>query len=151
MRACPRRVRLNHGDFRMTSAALTRFARWLLVATGAGDLGAGLILASVPVAGLSLAGLTISGGEATTYLRWVGVFAAAVGAVYLRGGLQPGALRIRETLVVTLIFRIAVGAYATFAVVRGWLAPAWSAVALANVGLVILQTGLLVKGAGRDE
>jgi hypothetical protein len=135
----------------MTSAALTRFARWLLLATGVGDLGAGVTLAIAPLAGLSLAGLTMPEGDATAYLRWVGVFAAAVGAVYLRGGLQANAFRIRETLVVTLIFRMAVGTYATFAVLRGWLAPAWSAVAIANVGLVVLQAGLLAKGAGRDE
>jgi hypothetical protein len=133
----------------MIAATTTRLARHLLLVVGAGDVGAGLALACVPAAALGLAGLTEPDAEATVYLRWVGIFAAAVGGLYLRGALGPAA-RLREVLGATLIFRSVVGAYATFAVLRGWLAPVWSGVAIANLGLVAAQLVFLAKGAGRD-
>lgn len=133
---------------RMSSVTPTRLARWLLLATGVGDVGAGLALAFAPAAALAMAGLAAPGDEALVYLRWVGVFAGAVGVLYLRGG--SGA-RVREVLGSTLIFRAPVGVFVTVAVLRGWLAPVWAGVALINVGLVVVQAGLLAKGAGRDE
>jgi hypothetical protein len=133
----------------MIAATTTRLARHLLLVVGAGDVGAGLALACVPASALGLAGLAAPNAEATVYLRWVGIFAAAVGGLYLRGALGPAA-RLREVLGATLIFRSAVGAYATFAVLRGWLAPVWSGVAIANLGLVAAQLVFLAKGAGRD-
>lgn len=133
----------------MIAATTTRLARRLLLVVGAGDVGAGLALACMPAAALGLVGLATPDAEASVYLRWVGVFAAAVGGLYLRGALGPAA-RLREVLGATLIFRTAVGAYATFAVLRGWLAPVWSGVALANLGLVAVQIVLLAKGAGRN-
>lgn len=135
----------------MIAKASTRYTRWLFLAVGLGDLGAGLALAFVPAMVLPWLGLAAPGAEAEAYLRWIGTFAAAVGATYLWGGVagEPG--RLRSALGFTMIFRVAVGLYATVAVVRGWLAPTWAAVAVANGGLVVAQSWLLAKGAGRDE
>lgn len=133
----------------MTSDSYSRLASRLLPVVGVGDVAAGLALAGVPAAVLPLAGLTPPGAEALVFLRWVGIFAAAVGAAYLLGGCSraPGALR--WTLLLTLPFRAGTGVFVTWALVRGALALPWAAVAAVNLGLVAAQAALLAKGAGR--
>lgn len=134
----------------MTSSNLTSFTRWLMLATGAGDVVAGVMLACVPAAFLSLAGLVPVGAEAEVFLRWVGTFAAAVGAAYLFGAIGHAPGRLRATLGLTLIFRLATACFGVMALALGWLAKPWATVVVVNVGLVIVQGWLLAKGVGNE-
>jgi len=131
------------------SAALVRFARGLALGAGVLDVGAGLGLGFAPGLVLGWAGLAAPGAEALVYLRWVGVFAAAVGASYLLALAAGGTARLRAVLEFTLVFRLAVGTFAAAAVVRGWLAPLWAVVAVADFALAGLQGWLLAKGVFR--
>ena len=135
----------------MTHAALPTYARWLVLATGAGDVAAGLALVAAPGAVLPLVGLAVPEGDGAVYLRWVGLYAAALGAAYLLGGQTraPGALR--AVLSLTLPFRLGTGVFVSLAVGRGALAAPWLFVAAINLALVAAQGWLLAKGVDRAD
>lgn len=116
------------------------------------DLASGLGFLAQPALMLRLMGVTQVFGD-LVYLRFVGVFVAAVGAVYLwawRRSLVSGdEALLRATLELTIIFRFATGTFAAWAVLRGWLIPAWSLVTLADYAIIAAQLWLLRRGAVR--
>lgn len=133
----------------MTFLPSSRIARRLMLVIGGGDVAAGLALASVPVVVLPMAGLTPPAEEALVFLRWVGVFAAAVGSACLLGALSRDPGSLSGALLLTLPFRAGTGVFVTWALLREALAPAWMAVAAVNLGLVAAQTILWLKGVRR--
>lgn len=129
----------------MTDNALNPFARALAWSVGVLDLGAGLTLALVPWAALSWIGIELPGADAGVFLRWVGVFVAAVGAAYLRAA-SGSPERLRMGIEFTLWFRGATGLFSAWAIARGWLGMGWLAVPLVNLGLTGAQWWLLARG-----
>ena len=84
-------------------------------------------------------------GDGWVFLRFVGAFVAAVGAVYLWTALRPAPARVRALLEFTLFFRFAAGAYAAAAILTGTLHSAWSSVPATDFALVALQAWLLAR------
>lgn len=133
----------------MTADSLLKGARGLAVAAGGLDFATGLGLVSVPAFTLARMGAPIPGGEALLYVRFVGVFVAAVGASYLGALALGGAARLRNVFGFTLPFRIGAGTFTGLAVALGALAPAWLAVTATDFALAGAQGWLLAKGMGR--
>ena len=128
----------------------SRLARWLVLGAGAMDFLTGLGLVFAPVRVLPLMGVPAPGMEALAFLRWVGAFVGAVGAVYLWGFVRWRRLR-RAVLELTVFFRLAAGIFCAGAILRGWLPPAWWSVPGTDLTLVAVQAVLLAKGAGRHD
>lgn len=134
----------------MTEASLLKGARGLALAAGGLDFATGLGLVALPAFTLARMRAPIPGPEALLYVRFVGVFVAAVGASYLGALGRGGASRLRAVFTFTLPFRAGAGAFTGVAVAAGALAPAWLAVTATDLALVGVQSWLLVKGVGRD-
>jgi hypothetical protein len=126
-------------------------ARGLAVAAGAMDGATGLGLVAAPGLTLAAMGVAAPGAEALVFLRWVGAFVGAVGASYLVALARGGAMRLREVLVVTLLFRAAAGGYAAWGVASGALEWRWVLVAITDGALVVAQVWLLRRGGWGDE
>ena len=128
----------------------TQLARWLALGAGALDGAMGGSLLVGPAFTLQAMGLRVPGAEALLFVRFVGVLVAAVGASYLWAWWRP-VERLRVVLGVTILFRLATGAYTGVAVLLGALPRAWGQVTFADSALIAAQTWLLAKGAGRDD
>jgi hypothetical protein len=122
-----------------------RFARRLALGAGLLDFGTGLGLAFLPAKVLPLMRVPTPSDEALVYLRFVGVFVAAVGASYLLAIPGGRRSRLRSILEFTLIFRLAAGVFATVAIGNGWLALAWAGVPAADFALLGIQLWLIAK------
>jgi len=127
-----------------------QLARWLALGAGAldGAMGGGLLMG--PAFTLQAMGLPVPGAEALLFVRFVGVFVAAVGATYLWAWWRP-VERLRVVLGATIFFRVATGSYTGAAVLLGALPRAWGQVTLADSALIAAQAWLLAKGAGRND
>lgn len=138
----------------MNPAAATNAARWLALGAGSLDAatGAGLVLAPASVLPLML--VPVPGAEALVFVRFTGVFVGAVGASCLWGLLDwrrsGSPAFLRGVLRVTILFRLAAGAFTAAAVARGWLGAAWLSVTATDWTLAALQGWLLAKGACRE-
>jgi hypothetical protein len=134
----------------MTPIKLNRLAEFLSFGAGLLDFGTGLGLMGAPELMLRLMGVTEVFGD-LVYLRFVGAFVAAVGFSYLwalrRWKGDGNAGLVRATLEITIIFRLAVGAFVAWAILRGWLVPAWGSVTLTDFLLAAAQAWLLRRGA----
>ena len=128
----------------------TILARWLAWGAGAMDFGTGVALVSAPAWTLARMGVAAPGAEAWVFVRFVGAFVGAVGAIYLWAAQRPGE-RLRVVLGATMWLRGAAGAFVFGAVVAGALARGWWSVTATDGGLVLAQAWLLAKGAGRDD
>lgn len=128
---------------------LNTLARWLALVAGLMDFSTGLGLVFLPEFTLKLMGVGVPGQEALVFVRFVGVFVAAVGASYLWALLAP-VMRLRTVFGATILFRAGAGSFTGIAVLAGTLAPAWLAVTATDIGLVLLQTWLLRRGVYRD-
>jgi hypothetical protein len=81
-------------------------------------------------------------------MRWIGLFVASVGAVYLypwllRGGALRRDQRLATVVEVTALQRAAVALFVCGAVAAGALAPGWLVVALFDGGVAMAQSALL--------
>lgn len=123
-------------------------ARLLCIFAGAMDTLAGLGLMLIPTIVLPLMWVTVPGAEALIFLRFVGAFVAAVGCTYLWALAAPAG-RLRVVLGATIFFRLAAGGYSLSAIALGHLSPWWLSVPVTDFGLVLAQTLLLRRGAGR--
>jgi hypothetical protein len=128
----------------------TQLARWLALGAGTLDGAMGGCLLVGPTFTLRAIGLGVPGAEALLFVRFVGALVAAVGASYLWAWWRP-VERLRVVLGVTILFRLATGAYTGAAVLLGALPRAWGQITLADSALIAAQTWLLAKGAGRDD
>jgi hypothetical protein len=122
-----------------------RFARWFVLAAGGMDFLTGIGLVLAPAKLLPVMGVAVPGVEALVFLRWVGVFVAAVGFIYLWAWLRPVSV-LWATLELTTFIRLAVGLFCTVAIARGWLAVDWVSVPVTDLTLALAQVGLLIKG-----
>ena len=128
----------------------TQLARWLALGAGVLDSTMGGCLLVGPAFTLRVLGISVPGAEALSFVRFVGVLVAAVGASYLWALWRP-VERLRVVLGATILFRLATGSYIGAAVLLGALPGAWLQVALADCALIAAQAWLLAKGAGRDD
>ncbi len=122
-----------------------KLSRWLCLGAGTLDFCTGLGLVAAPALLLRLMGVPPLDGDGWVFLRFVGAFVAAVGAVYLWTALRPAPARVRALLEFTLFFRFAAGAYAAAAILTGTLHSAWSSVPATDFALVALQAWLLAR------
>lgn len=125
-------------------------ARRLSLAAGLMDFSTGLGLAVLPAFTLKLMLVAPPGEEALIFVRFVGVFVAAVGAAYLWALLRP-VERLRVVLGATCLFRIGAGTFTLVGVCAGWLGVAWLTVTAADWFLVGAQSWLIARGAGRGN
>lgn len=134
----------------MQTKTINQLAVGLSFMAGALDFCTGLGFISAPALMLHLMGVKEVYGD-LVYLRFVGAFVFAVGTSYLwawRGWRLTGkGTLLRATLEITIIFRLAAGTFAAWAILRGWLVPAWASVTLVDFGLAMTQAWLLRRGA----
>lgn len=128
----------------------TRAGFYLALAAGAMDFATGVGLIAAPAWTLARMGVAAPVAEALIFVRFVGAFVGAVGAMYLWAAARPRE-RLRALFAFTLWPRAAAGAFTGVAVLAGALSPAWLSVTLTDGALVVAQLWLLARGAGRDE
>lgn len=132
----------------MNDGLVNLWAQRLAAVAGLLDLGAGLGIVFLPVLTLRLMLVAVPGAEALVYVRFVGVFVAAIGASYLYA-LGRGGGALRGVFGFTVPFRLGAGAFCAVMVTRGELAPMWLIVTLADLGLVVAQVWFLRQNWGR--
>ena len=125
------------------------WTRWLALIVGAMDACTGAGLVAVPRWTLQKMGIAPPGSEALEFVRFVGVFVAAVGLSYLVASIGRSENRLRRVFEFTWLFRAGAGTFTGVMVVAGGWAPAWLMVSATDLGLVILQGIVLAKY--RDE
>ncbi len=129
---------------------LNQLAVGLALGAGALDFCTGLGLVAAPALMLRLMGMKEIFGD-LVYLRFVGAFVCAVGFSYLwalrRRQLSGDPSLLRATLEITIIFRLAAGSFGAWAILRGWLMPAWASVPATDFFLAAAQGWLLRQGA----
>jgi hypothetical protein len=129
----------------------TKIARWLALGAGAMDFSTGLGLVALPT--FTLGAMLVpapAAPEALLFVRFVGAFVAATGALYLLAGLGSNT-QLRVLLRATMAQRIAAGVFTGGAILLGALPVGWLAVTFTDLALVVAQIWLLQKGAGTDE
>jgi len=130
----------------MTRNKLELIATVLALGAGALDFCTGLGLIFAPDLMLKLMGAGALAAEPTIYLRWIGAFVAAVGFSYLWALWRRDVLLLRHVLELTVLFRLAAGAYSAWAVASGALPMAWVSVPLTDFFLAATQTWLVRRG-----
>lgn len=131
----------------MNAVTVMRYSRRFAVVAGVLDFITGIALWVAPAFTLGWMGATPPPADALGFVRFIGVFVAAVGASYLWGG-AGGAVRLRHVLTITLFFRAGAGMYSGGAVVAGEFDSAWLIVSMTDLACVAVQSYLLVKGVG---
>ena len=134
----------------MNTATRDAFGNRYAMCAGALDLLTGLALVAAPAFTLGVMGAPAPGGEALLFVRFVGVFVAAVGASYLWAAWFAKTVAFRLALQLTLFFRAGAGVFASVAVATTALPMAWIAVAITDLLCVAIQVWLLTTGVGRD-
>jgi uncharacterized protein YjeT (DUF2065 family) len=125
------------------SGSLARIARLFTLTAGAMDFATGLGLVFFPTQLLALMRVATPAPDALVFLRFVGVFVAAVGATYLWAWSRRHTASLRFVFAFTIIFRFAAGTYSAFAIALGWLPPMWLSVPVTDLFLVAAQLWLL--------
>lgn len=120
----------------------------LLGAVGAGELATGAALLIAP--GWVCRALGASPvAEAWIWLRWIGIFVAAVGALYLFplfGGSALRGLRFRFALEATSLVRLLVAAFVAISILTDALETGWALVGVYDAAVGVGQLALLVRG-----
>ena len=128
-----------------------QIARGFCVVAGGLDFTTGLALVVSPTFTLLRMGAIPPAPELLGYIRFIGVFVAAVGASYLWAMVRGAAREIRTVLFITLFFRTGVGLYVGIAVLVAELERAWWVVSATDLTFAAIQGWLLLRGMGRDE
>lgn len=129
------------------SGPLPRWTRGLALAAGAMDTATGVGLVAAPAWTLRLMGVSPPGAEALEFVRFTGVFVAAVGLSYLVAGGRGDGRALRAMFDLTRWFRGGAGLFTGAMVIAGGWPPAWLAVTVTDLGLVAVQTWLLARSA----
>lgn len=129
------------------SAGLPRWSRVLALGAGALDAGTGLGLVVLPAWTLHMMGVAPPGAEALEFVRFVGVFVAAVGMCYLVAWWRGGDGPLRAVFDFTRLFRLGAGVFTGVMVAAAGWPPAWLAVTITDLALVVVQTLLLARPA----
>lgn len=124
---------------------LPKWSPWLALAAGAMDTATGAGLLVLPAWTLRQMGVTPPGAEALEFVRFVGVFVGAVGLSYVLAGVRGDDRSLRVVFDFTRIFRGGAGTFTGVMVLAGGWSPAWLAVTVADLGLVVVQSLLLAK------
>lgn len=135
----------------MSALKLMCVARGYAVCVGAMDALTGLALVAAPVMTLGLMGAGAPGAEAVEYVRFIGVFVAAVGVSYLWLAAARAPAVFRAGLWVTLFFRLGAGGFALTAVLRGAFDAGWWVVGATDLSCVAVQAWFLGKGVAREN
>lgn len=130
-------------------ADLVRRARWLALLVGLMDAGTGLGLLFAPGLVLKLMQVPAPVAGAWIFVRWVGVFVAAVGTSYLWALWRGGVTRLVVILECTLLFRTAVAIFVLAAWHLDVLSAAWLSVAATDLAVAALQA-VLIEQLGRE-
>ncbi|MDO8545298.1 MAG: hypothetical protein Q7S40_33065 [Opitutaceae bacterium] len=133
------------------SITLTRAAIWFAVIAGFTDFATGIGLVTAPAFTLEQMGAEVPGREALLFVRFVGVFVAAVGSSYLWALANGSMSFLRSVFQLTVFFRVAAGSFTGIAVALHLLSPAWVAVTATDLLFVGVQAWFLAKGLGRDD
>ncbi len=129
---------------------ITRAAVLFAVLVGAMDLGTGLGLVAVPVWTLQRMGVPVPNVEALLFVRFVGAFVGAVGAVYL-WAVRKSSDRLRIVFGATILLRLSAGAFVAGAVWLQAMPAAWLAVTATDWTVAGVQAWLLARGTNRHE
>jgi len=119
------------------------YMRMLALGAGMMDFLTGLGLVSAPALTLRLMLVPVPEPSALIFVRFVGVFVGAVGAIYLLAGMRRDRADLVAAFRLTLPFRFGAGTFCAVAVITGSLAPMWLSVSAADLGLVMAQVVLL--------
>ena len=120
-----------------------RTVRRLALAAGTMDFFTGLGLVFLPGPTLRLMLVTPPGAEALVFVRFVGVFVAAVGYTYLRALAGGRREDLAAALRVTIPFRAGAGTFCLWGAATGRLGPAWLGVTAADYLLAAAQAWIL--------
>lgn len=131
------------------NASLPKWSRWLAWIAGATDAFTGMGLVVWPAWTLQQMGVMPPEGEALAYVRFVGIFVGAVGLCYLVAAARRSDHSLRTVFDFTRIFRTGAGVFTAVMVLAGGWSPAWLAVTITDLGLVVIQSVLLARY--RDE
>ena len=134
----------------MNAIPLLRIARRFSAVAGGIDFATGVALVIAPSVTLTLMGASSPGTDELGYIRFIGVFVAAVGASYLWAFARGTGRELRTVLLITLIFRSGIALYVAAAVIFAVFQPMWSMVAVTDFACAVVQVWLLVRGVGRD-
>lgn len=135
----------------MSALKLMRAARGYAVIVGAMDALTGLGLIAAPLVTLGWMGASAPAADAVEYVRFIGVFVAAVGASYLWIAAAQAPAVFRAGLGMTLFFRLGAGGFALTAVLRGAFDAGWLVVGATDLCCVAAQAWFLGKGVGREN
>jgi len=128
---------------------MTRGVRLYCSLVGAVDTVTGLLLLIVPLLTLRMMFVRTMPAE-PLFVRFIGVFVASVGVMYLYPflGRSRGATdaRLQVVLETTTIVRGGVATFLLVAVLAGALEPAWSVVLVSDGLLAVVQGWILAQG-----
>ncbi len=127
--------------------SLPPWSRWLALAAWSLDAATGLGLVLRPAFTLHAMGVPAPGAEALGFVRFVGVFVAAVGGSYLWALARGGDDRLRAVLEFTLLFRLGAGLFTAAVVAAAHWPAAWLTVSATDFALVVLQSWLLRRSS----
>lgn len=127
--------------------------RLFLLVAGAGDTLTGILLVALPAKTLALMGVSAPPPTDTVFLRFIGVFVAAVGWLYIHPFLTGSAgtrdRRLRFTVEATTIVRTAVALFVGACLVEGLLPLPWISVALTDGLIAGIQIAILRRSRSR--
>jgi hypothetical protein len=137
-----------------TALRTAKSASALAITLGLGDVATGVSLLIGPRWVPSILGIAAPPEGADVFLRWIGIFVAAVGSAYLDPWRTPaGALRrarLRAVLQWTAGVRLAVAGFVALAVLGGALPDGWCLVGAYDAVAATLQLTLVAVGALGD-
>ncbi|MEY3898051.1 MAG: hypothetical protein RLZZ214_3572 [Verrucomicrobiota bacterium] len=121
-----------------------KFLKFWSVAVGVMDAVTGLLLIFVPALVLGMLRIERPSPEALVFLSWIGVFVCGVGLSY---GLALGKRSHGEAVwIFTALIRSLVAVFLVVRIVHGSLSPAWTAVAVSDALVAIVQIVVLRAG-----
>lgn len=129
----------------MSSPTRDHFPLCFAMIAGGLDFCTGLALVAAPAFTLSVMGVAAPTAEAMIFVRFVGVFVAAVGASYLWASAFGNVAAFRTMLQLTLLFRLGAGVFTGIAVLTSALTTAWLGVTATDLACVVIQAWLLSR------
>lgn len=119
-----------------------KLARLFALFVGTLDLASGLVFVAAPGMVLRLTQTAPEAAGSGIFVRFVGAFVAAIGALYLWTAVR-GASLLRPSFELGQILRVASGLFAAGAVGFGCLNKSWLAVSAADAALIAAQCWFL--------
>jgi hypothetical protein len=119
------------------------YMRFLALGAGVMDFLTGLGLVFFPSLTLRLMMVPVPEDPSLIFVRFVGVFVGAVGAIYLVAWFRRDPADLVAVFRLTLPFRFGAGTFCAVSVAIGDLAPMWLSVSATDLGLVIVQVVLV--------